>query len=194
VLPHAFVVLFLITADSDSLGGAGVGHNFAKLSEKKDLKKLVPKLRLKHRYVSEPNSERPVTSREYGAFSVEPNLTPKPPSYNRGSQGGSQTDRPFLPKLKIPKGKPDSGYAPASIINSQYWKQHAPGHLPSSPRKTQRTSASDGDIAFSPRAAAKPPTTTRPLVGLANVPQGYTGYKPRFRYAHVDTDVQLGIE
>ena len=152
------------------------------------MKKHVPKLRLRHRYVSEPDSERAVTSREYGSFSVEPNLTPKPPSHTRGSA----TDRQFLPKLKIPK--PYTGYASASIVNSEYWKQHTPGYNPASPRKTQRTTASDSDIAFSPVCAAKPPTTTRPLVGLANVPQGYTGYKPRFRYAQVDTDVQLALE
>jgi hypothetical protein len=187
----------------------GIGKNFGKLSEKVNMKNFIPKvttptflplshdalssqLRLKHRYVAEPDSERSATSRDYGAGTdyakreKANQLVPEPPSNPRGSQ----TDRtPFLPKLKLYDGsgnkpKPYTGYCDPSIVKNSYWQRHTSGNIdnPPSPRKTQRTANQDADMGTIP----VPPKTTRQLVGISNIPQGYTGYKPRFRFCHVD--------
>lgn len=146
----------------------GVGKSFSQLSEKQDTKNLIPKLQLKHRFVQPPNTNfGSVTSREYGSY-----FTPKEPS-------GSRTER--NKGTKLPKLKPYTGGVDPSIVQNEYWQLHKPGG-PSSPRATQRTSIQDGELGYSRFATASNPTQSRQLVGLSNLPQGYTGYKPRFRF------------
>ena len=165
----------------------GIGQNFGKLSEKKDMKTFVPKLRLKHRYIAEPNSERQATSRDYGSFTEREKLEPTPPPNPRGNESGSVTERTgFLPKIydgSSGKPKPYTGYAPSTIVKNAYWKQHVSGKQLPSPRKTQRTQNQDADLAYSGEVAGSPMKTARELISIANIPQGYTGYRPRFRIA-----------
>jgi len=153
-----------------------VGKGYAEMSEQKNMKNRIPKLRLKHRYVSAPDDNYGgVTSREYGAYFTprEPSARVDPPKNTRGSQSA----RPALPPLihaNPPKPTPRS---------DEYWQQHKMP-VPISPRKTQRTTMQDTDLAYKVTDGDAMPKTGRHVVGMSNIPQGYTGYKPRFRFCY----------
>jgi len=154
----------------------GVGKNFGSLSEPKNMKELIPKLELKHRYCTPPTSGYVLTSREYGAGVTA----------SARKRTGSQTERTgILPKIPSVSGY--VGYHDPETVKNEYWQQHSPGRGPPSPRATQRSTAQDG--AYTARAGvAQPPAEGPRLMHMGNIPTGYTGYRPRFRCCYERDD------
>jgi len=153
----------------------GIGQNFYKLSEKQDLKNLIPKLRLKHRFVTPPNSQFDcVTSREYGGYFKKDSISTKQKDTKAQTERASVSLPPLIIKPQV-YGKVNT--------DTSYWQQHRVGG-PISNRDTQRSTAQDMEMGYSEEAADNMPTTARQLMEMSNVPQGYTGYRPRFRYCY----------
>merc|ERR1712070_214813 len=144
-----------------------IGQRFGQFSVPKDTKNLIPKLKLKHRFINPPGNEFHPTSRDYGAVTARELAEKKS---KEGDNRGGTTDRPqlyrqFQPGKSVPLPKID--------------KLHSPGLACASPRNTQRTSTQDGFLGYDAARAAKPPPTGG-YRGWGNNISGYRGYKPRF--------------
>lgn len=136
-------------------------------------------LRLKHRFVEPPADRYILTSREYGAGSKMLNAS-------EDRKNGSQTERPIaaskeglLPRIK---SAGYTGYHNPDNMRNDYWKQHAVGVNPPSPRSTQRSTAQDSNTCYSRALQENTPRVGKQIQGLSGLPQGYSGHRARFRY------------
>jgi len=169
-----------------------VGKGFSEISERKDYHNLIPALRLKHRFVDPPSDGWNVTSRDYGSKLDKANTFREPTTQTRNgattkgrkNTEGSQTERPS-PNLMLPRIRSlgYTGYHDPTVTKNNYWKLHTVGQGPPSPRVTQRSTTQDGNTGYSRPLQEEAPEVGRQIQGLTGLPQGYGGYRPRFRFA-----------
>jgi len=177
----------------------GVGKSYSTLSEQQDTKNLIPPLVLKHRFVQPPGGQFScVTSREYGSHFKNKDKKPEVANgaqterkakeiWQPGRWSETAKSRSSKSSRRVLDCRPYTGYNDPAETQSAYWQQHKVGG-PASPRAHQRSTTQDADVQYSQANAETEHSESRQILGLTNIPQGYSGYKPRFRYCHVNDD------